>query len=432
MDSLSMYRQCRLKNSNVSSNATQRLKQIEEIVKIIYNELNHEPYNVKQSPFISETINIIGNIDKDYKSGWVSRQIIIIDAFVIVSGVRRILKDEDYSLQNDRTFYDYAKLLFKDGKYNSENKVRDVIQNELNLIRDFLEKLTPKPQETIEPPKPAPIEYSKPAQVEKINYSQPVPPQINSSTQINSSRFNSPAPAVQIPIVNQAPLEVSTLPVNNPLQNVVPPRSIGQLPFPSPLAPVTPNQFTTPAESYNNLSPEVQKYIAAAEADRTKRTKIRIDNNRASIRGWYQRQDNAVKHLMEMQPKIQELLNDFSSISNALFENYIRQFANGQIELFNLILSNYEYHKDIAEQSQNKDHLNAVENYKDYMEIIIDQLAIFGVEEIKSSAGTPFDGKIHEVVNTKSFSPRNSLIKKSVRSGFMYKETMLQREKVEI
>ena len=64
--------------------------------------------------------------------------------------------------------------------------------------------------------------------------------------------------------------------------------------------------------------------------------------------------------------------------------------------------------------------------------MIVDALADFGVEEISSGAGKSFDGKIHNVTNTKNFSPLRSVIKKSLRSGFRYGDLILQKEDVEV
>ena len=53
-------------------------------------------------------------------------------------------------------------------------------------------------------------------------------------------------------------------------------------------------------------------------------------------------------------------------------------------------------------------------------------------EEISSNAGTPFDGEIHNVKNTKNFSSASATVKISLRSGFRYDDLILQKEDVEV
>ena len=53
-------------------------------------------------------------------------------------------------------------------------------------------------------------------------------------------------------------------------------------------------------------------------------------------------------------------------------------------------------------------------------------------EEISSNAGTPFDGEIHNVKNTKNFSSASAAVKISLRSGFRYDDLILQKEDVEV
>ena len=168
--------------------------------------------------------------------------------------------------------------------------------------------------------------------------------------------------------------------------------------------------------------------IAAVERERTKRSELR----REKISAWHNEQTKLSQSLKALQLPAQKILEDLRSFSDSLAENYVMQFAAAQIELFNLIADNFDSHAPKAALSQNSDYRAAVDNCKDYLDMIIDALADFGVEEISSADGTPFDGKIHDVRNTKMFSPRLATVKKSLRPGFKYGERVLQKEAVEV
>jgi len=177
-----------------------------------------------------------------------------------------------------------------------------------------------------------------------------------------------------------------------------------------------------------NAQIELQKQIAAVERERTKRSELRREKTSA----WRDEQTKLAQSLKALQLPVQKILEDLRSFSDDLAENYIMQFAAAQIDLFNLIADNFDSHAPKAEQSQNRDYRAAVDNCKDYLEMIIDALAEFGVDEISSADGTPFDGKIHDVRNTKMFSPRLATVKKSLRPGFKFGERVLQKEAVEV
>lgn len=172
--------------------------------------------------------------------------------------------------------------------------------------------------------------------------------------------------------------------------------------------------------------------MAESQKELAKRMELRMKNNQSSIQLWHDEQAAISSQLLEMQPAVSKLLETFMSFSDELTESYVLQFAKMQIELFNIISDAYIYHQSVSERSGNKDYIKAVLNYEDFKLFIIDNLAAFGVEEITSRRGTRFDGAVHEVVDNDSFSPRLSLIKESLQTGFKYKDIVIQKEKVSV
>lgn len=162
-----------------------------------------------------------------------------------------------------------------------------------------------------------------------------------------------------------------------------------------------------------------------------RRNEVRMEQNRNNIQLWHNKQDEISAKLIKMQPSVSQLLENFMSFSDNITNQYVLQFAKMQIELFDFISEVYVYHKKKIKLSENQDYVNSVLNYKDFMDSICDGLAVFGIEEICSEPGTCFDGMIHEP-DINLFSSKTALIEESIRTGFKYKDIIIQKEKIKI
>lgn len=171
--------------------------------------------------------------------------------------------------------------------------------------------------------------------------------------------------------------------------------------------------------------------VSEAEVQSPRKSEERAKQNQINIQLWHDEQAGISAKLLEMQPIASQLLKNFMSFSDNITEKYILQFARMQIELFNLIHDGYAYHKKKATLSGNKNYVNAICNYDEYMLSIIDHLSVFGIEEIISHPKIRFNGIIHEP-DIDSFSAKTALIAESIRSGFRYKDIIIQKEKVKI
>lgn len=156
------------------------------------------------------------------------------------------------------------------------------------------------------------------------------------------------------------------------------------------------------------------------------------DNRQHNIQDWHKHTGEIQSQLNEIQPLVSQALQGIMSFSNNITENYVLQFAKMQINLYNLICDNLTYHLSASKDSGNQDYINAVSNYIEFLDEIMDNLSAFGVEEITSNVGDKFDGRIHEVIENTEFSPKTSYVSESVRTGFKYKELIIQKEKIRI
>jgi molecular chaperone GrpE (heat shock protein) len=192
-------------------------------------------------------------------------------------------------------------------------------------------------------------------------------------------------------------------------------------------------------ECTRKMSGGIQSKSAQGELSRKSYSTIssekileRSNNCKENVQRWHDENQVIVRKLNEIQPSISEILQKIMRFSDEITESYILQFAKMQIELFNLIADNFQYHLNAVTESNNQDYYNAVLNYQDFMDTIIDNLSAFGIEEITSRAGSRFDGNLHEVMDSTDFSPRLSSVKESVRTGFKYKDIIIQKERIRV
>lgn len=157
-------------------------------------------------------------------------------------------------------------------------------------------------------------------------------------------------------------------------------------------------------------------------------TTVKKEKNN-NIQEWHDEQQRIREEFAKMQPAVSSVLEGFMTFSDNITESYVLQFAKQQIELYNLIADNYSYHNEKCGEVKNVDYKNAVANYQEFMEIIVDNLAAFGIEEICSIPGVIFDGQIHMADNSE-FSSKESTVTKSIRSGFRYQDIIIQKERV--
>lgn len=410
MNSLEMYTSYLMENKFKRRAPEQKIFWADEVIKAVVAELNAPPFDLGNSAFVMETARIIDELkdaaNKFIPVHWQGKAVTLADAVIVLSGVRKSFANDRYSLRADMESVPYEQFLsqtqffFNDKPPSNEKELISGIEQDLNVVQSVLKEIQSQYQaQAAVAPQSVQVEVQ--------------PPPADEMQSLERPPVAAPPTAQPAPIKAASPILRQTKPTATPVQ----------IPAKSPTKSVM-DDFT----ARTNAQIELQKHIAAVERERTKRSELR----REKISAWRDEQTELAQSLKALQLPAQKILEDLRSFSDSLAENYIMQFAAAQIELFNLIADNFDSHAPKAEQSQNRDYRDAVDNCKDYLDMIIDALADFGVDEISSADGTPFDGKIHDVKNTKTFSPRSATVKKSLRPGFRYGERVLQKEAVEV
>lgn len=145
---------------------------------------------------------------------------------------------------------------------------------------------------------------------------------------------------------------------------------------------------------------------------------------------WISSQNEITSSLQAIQPDIATILKTIMDFTQTTDEKFVLRLVDLLLELYNLLYDGYVSHKEYAYTSNNKNYQNAVENYVAYMDSIADIMTSFGIEEIYSNPGDEFDPHLHETSEYPNLGRKTAIIKDHLKSGFVYKDNIIQKELV--
>lgn len=120
-------------------------------------------------------------------------------------------------------------------------------------------------------------------------------------------------------------------------------------------------------------------------------------------------------------------------LEDTISEQMTKKIYTQLLELYNLIADTRDFSLEKSRKNNDIDLENTAYNMEVFLDMIVECLADFGIETIFSMQGEDFSGKYHEPIrNNMDFDPRHTIIKKSLRNGFVWGEQVIQKEKVEI
>lgn len=167
--------------------------------------------------------------------------------------------------------------------------------------------------------------------------------------------------------------------------------------------------------------------------DNTKSTRdllIRKKMQKQLQENWLGAQNEISLSLKNIQPDIASLLETVMNFTKSIDEKFVLRLVDLLVELYNLLYDGYVAHRNYAYDSNNKNYQNAVENYLAYMDSIADIMSSFGVEEIYSNPGEEYNPHIHEHHVVQNNAKKSAIIKEHLKSGFIYKDNIIQKELV--
>jgi molecular chaperone GrpE (heat shock protein) len=128
---------------------------------------------------------------------------------------------------------------------------------------------------------------------------------------------------------------------------------------------------------------------------------------------------------MSLQDELKQIMEIREGIDYNTTEEAIRQF----MELYSLLSDILQYHHPNKEE--NERYCDLVDSCEDFLECIVQSLAILGVMLINDPPGTKFDSERHKSAHNAT-PQRQNIITRVVKIGFAYKNKVLEKATVEL
>lgn len=167
--------------------------------------------------------------------------------------------------------------------------------------------------------------------------------------------------------------------------------------------------------------------IRKAEADR-RICGMKITDNKEDYENRYEEITSSFR-------EIRRLLNDagieLNQLDQKINTDHIRKIFRQYSELYHLI-NDVTQSISLKDLSENDAMQRIYQNHLIYLDIIEENLSEFGIEPLISSPGDTFDSRTHQTDGLHAFKPQTSRVKNSRRHGFVYGNTVLEKELVEL
>lgn len=181
------------------------------------------------------------------------------------------------------------------------------------------------------------------------------------------------------------------------------------------------------------------------ETEGSKAERASVEEDEGAIERAKRQSKEARRSLAEMRQEIGGIREEIDGIERRLrcftagLQTHEERMNEGErlvncgeyIALYSLLRDGVDAHRGRAEEKGDRDYADLVDFLSSAAEYLAECLAAYGVEEIRSEKGTPFDGRIH-LSTSEDFSPRRAVVGESVRSGFRLEGQILLKERVKV
>lgn len=167
--------------------------------------------------------------------------------------------------------------------------------------------------------------------------------------------------------------------------------------------------------------------VRKAEADR-RICGMKITDNKKDYENRYEEITSSFR-------EIRKLLNDagieLNQLDQKINTDHIRKIFRQYSELYHLI-NDVTQSISLKDLSENDAMQRIYQNHLIYLDIIEENLSEFGIEPLISSPRDSFDSRIHQTDGHHTFKHGTAHVKNSLRHGFVYGNTVLEKELVEL
>lgn len=133
-----------------------------------------------------------------------------------------------------------------------------------------------------------------------------------------------------------------------------------------------------------------------------------------------------------LRPALMEVNDRMRTMEDSIQQKNTEKAYRQWIELYELIADVRDSTRQKAMETGSVDLENAAYNLEEFLYMISDALAEYGIDTIATAPDSPFNGKYHDVGMERNFDPRTAIVAESLRSGFVWGERVLKKERIRL
>jgi molecular chaperone GrpE (heat shock protein) len=138
------------------------------------------------------------------------------------------------------------------------------------------------------------------------------------------------------------------------------------------------------------------------------------------------------KQFDRLRPALMEVNERMRTMEDSIEQKNIEKAYRQWLELYELIADVKDSTFQKAIETESVDLENAAYNLEEFLFIISDALAEYGIDTITTAPGSPFHGKYHDAGKVRNFDPATATVAESLRSGFVWGDQVLKKERIRL
>lgn len=134
----------------------------------------------------------------------------------------------------------------------------------------------------------------------------------------------------------------------------------------------------------------------------------------------------------EVRAALQPANETLKRLEDTVYESAAKKAYRQLTELYDLIDDLRTAASAAARETGDEAQENTAYNMEALQDMLAEYLSSYGITRLISAPGEPFSPKLHAAQGTPQFDPRNAVIRRSLKPGFLWGEQALRKEQVEV
>lgn len=141
-------------------------------------------------------------------------------------------------------------------------------------------------------------------------------------------------------------------------------------------------------------------------------------------------QEEAMHSLDTLRQAVVAVNTQMRAVETMLTEANTRKASRQLLDLYDVIADLRDTNAERMKDDPTGACGDTVCNMEAFLFMITDALSEYGITNINTLPGAPFNGKFHEVYQCRAFDPRRAVVARSLRDGFAWGDQVIRKEKI--